>query len=317
MNDTLKILFMGTPEFSVPMLNAIKESNYRLVGVVTAPDKPSGRGQKLSKSAVKEFAEKNDIPVYQPTNLKSEAFQKQLNELDPNLIVVVAFRMLPKVIWSYPKFGTFNLHASLLPQYRGAAPINWAIINGETQTGLTTFFIDEKIDTGKIIDNVVVNIDESDNLKDVYEKMLPKGTALVLNTIKKIETGNIKTKTQSKTNEGLKMAPKLTKDNMRLDWKGSARDIYNHVRGLSPYPLAWTTLINGGEEVNCKIAKVKCIDEAVNMPTGSFLIKNRSIYVKAGQGLIEVLEIKLSGKRLMNSQTLLNGYTILENSKMV
>ena len=315
--NTLKILFMGTPEFSVPMLNAIHESDHDLVGVVTAPDKPSGRGRKLSKSAVKQFAEEHNIPVYQPTNLKSEEFQSQLHTLDPNVIVVVAFRMLPKAVWDYPLFGTFNLHASLLPQYRGAAPINWAIINGEKETGLTTFFIDEKIDTGRIIDNISIPIRESDNVKDVYEKMIPKGIALVLDTLQAIQLGNVSTKAQAKTDEGLNMAPKLTKDNMRIDWNKPAVEIYNHVRGLSPYPLAWTILKNHEEEIHCKIAKVKCVDESLDMPTGSVLLKNKSMLVKTGQGAIEILEIKLSGKRLMEVQTLLNGYTIAENSKMV
>jgi len=308
---------MGTPEFSVPMLNAIQESDHDLVGVVTAPDKPSGRGRKLSKSAVKQFAEERGIPVYQPTNLKSEEFKIQLQDLDPNLIVVVAFRMLPKVVWAYPKFGTFNLHASLLPQYRGAAPINWAIINGETKTGLTTFFIDEKIDTGLIIDNAVISIEESDNVKDVYEKMIPEGTALVLDTLNKIQLGKIKTKAQSKSDEGLKMAPKLTKENMRIDWNKPAVDIFNHVRGLSPFPLAWTVLINDGEEVNCKIAEVKCVDDTQDIPSGTILIQNKSMYVKAGKSMLKILKLKLSGKRLMDVKTLLNGYSISENSKMV
>ena len=308
---------MGTPEFSVPMLKAIHESNHDLVGVVTAPDKPAGRGRKLSKSAVKQYAEEHGISVYQPTNLKSEEFKSQLHDLDPNVIVVVAFRMLPKEVWAYPKFGTFNLHASLLPQYRGAAPINWAIINGETNTGLTTFFIDEKIDTGSIIDNVVLPIEKNDNVKDVYEKMIPKGTALVMETLKKIQFGEVETKTQSKSDDGLKMAPKLTKENMRIDWNTSANDIFNHVRGLSPYPLAWTTLINDGKEINCKIAKVNCVDHSHDTPVGAVTIENKAMYVKAGKGMIEILELKLSGKRLMDVKTLLNGYTISENSKMV
>ncbi len=317
MDNKLRILFMGTPEFSVPMLKAIHDSEHSLVGVVTAPDKPSGRGRKLSKSAVKQFAEEHGISVYQPVNLKSEDFKRELQSLNPNVIVVVAFRMLPKVVWEFPEFGTFNLHASLLPQYRGAAPINWAIINGEKETGLTTFFIDEKIDTGEIIDNVRITIDDTDNVKDLYEKMIPKGTALVMDTLHKIQTGNLKTKSQVKSDEGLKMAPKLTKDNIKIDWTKPAIEIYNHVRGLSPYPLAWTTLINDGQEINCKIAKVKCVDETLDMPSGHVVIKNKSMYVKTGHGVVEILEIKMSGKRLMDVQTLLNGYAISENSKMV
>jgi len=308
---------MGTPEFSVPMLKAIHESDHELVGVVTAPDKPSGRGRKLSKSAVKQFAEEEHIPVYQPTNLKSEEFKNQLYALDPNVIVVVAFRMLPKAVWTYPEYGTFNLHASLLPQYRGAAPINWAIINGESETGLTTFFIDEKIDTGLIIDKVSIPIKKSDTVKEVYEKMLPKGTTLVLGTLKAIQSGTVSTEAQTTTEANLKMAPKLTKDNMRIDWSKPATEIYNHVRGLSPYPLAWTILKNSEEEIHCKIAKVKCTDEVLDLPTGGVVIKNKSMYVKTGQGVVEILELKLSGKRLMDVQTLLNGYAVGENSKLV
>lgn len=308
---------MGTPEFSVPMLKAIHDSEYELAGVVTAPDKPSGRGRKLSKSAVKQFAEKHGIPIYQPTNLKSEEFNRQLQELDPNVIVVVAFRMLPETVWAYPEYGTFNLHASLLPNYRGAAPINWAIMNGEKETGLTTFFIDEKIDTGEIIDNVRIRIEDDDDVSDLYEKMLPEGKALVMETLQKIRSGDVKTKSQAKSDAGLKIAPKLTKENMRIDWNKPAEEICNQIRGLSPFPLAWTMLVNEKENILCKIASVKCAADTSDMPAGSILIKNKSMYVHTGEGMVEILKIKMSGKRLMDVQTLLNGYTIAENSKLV
>lgn len=311
----LKILFMGTPEFSVPMLDAIHKSNYDLVGVVTAVDKPAGRGRKINKSAVKEYAEKHKIPVYQPNNLKSDDFLSDIKTLDPNLIVVVAFRMLPKQVWNYPKYGTFNLHASLLPQYRGAAPINWAIINGEKETGLTSFFIDDKIDTGAIIDQVSLTIENSDNLEDVYSKMLPKGTNLVMKTINKIEEGSVQTSIQ-KEDGVLKMAPKLDKENTRIDWYDSAENIYNLVRGLSPFPLAWTFLVNGEENIQCKISKVIYENIKHNKNIGEVEVKNKSIFVAVKDGFIEILEIKLAGKRLLKTKALLNGYDILGPTKM-
>ena len=307
---------MGTPEFSVPMLEEIHKSKYDLVGVVTAVDKPAGRGRKLKKSAVKTYAEKENIPVLQPSNLKSDEFQKELQNLDPNLIVVVAFRMLPKQVWNYPKYGTFNLHASLLPQYRGAAPINWAIIYGEKETGLTTFFIDDKIDTGQIIDKVSITIKETDNLKDVYLKMLPKGKKLVLNTLDKIADHTIQTKPQKEI-KTLKPAPKLTKDNTRINWDMAGEKIYNFVRGLSPYPLAWTFLKHGDEDILCKISEVQFIKQSHNKEIGLIDVKDHKLFVAVKDGYIEILELKLSGKRLMKTIELLNGYRIKTPASMM
>jgi methionyl-tRNA formyltransferase len=317
MNKKLRILFMGTPEFSVPMLDAIQNSEHSLVGVVTAPDKPAGRGRKISKSAVKIYAEKAQIPVYQPTNLKSDEFYESLQKLDPNVIVVIAFRMLPKQVWSYPEFGTFNLHASLLPEYRGAAPINWAIINGETETGLTTFFIDEKIDTGEIIDSTSIPITITDNLEDVYNKMIPKGVELVLKTLHGISIQSIQTKAQDKTNHGLKDAPKLTKANTKIHWNTNAEEIYNLVRGLSPYPLAWTVFRNNGEDIHCKVSKVSFSIAKHDYEFGKVIQKDKSLFVAVKGGFVELLELKLSGKRLMDLKTLLNGLTIHDDSVML
>ncbi|NBC58462.1 MAG: methionyl-tRNA formyltransferase [Bacteroidetes bacterium] len=307
---------MGTPEFSVPMLEAIHNSQHKLVGVVTALDKPAGRGRKLKKSAVKTFAESKGLTVLQPKNLKSEEFFTQIKTLNPNIIFVVAFRMLPKQVWKFPKYGTINLHASLLPDYRGAAPINWAIINGEKQTGLTTFFIDDKIDTGHIIDYTAFEISETDNVKDVYEKMIPRGVKLSLSTLSRIAQEDIKPIPQ-KNAETSKKAPKLNKDNTRIDWNQTGQSIYNFIRGLSPYPAAWTILVNYDEEIYCKILKANFNRQTPNTNNGKIIIDNKTMLVGVKDGLIEIEEIKLSGKRLMKAVDLLNGFDLDKDAKML
>ncbi len=312
----LRILFMGTPEFSVPMLEAIYKSKYKLVGVVTVEDKPAGRGRKIKASAVKEYAVKQGITVLQPKNLKSDEFLVEIKELNPNLIVVVAFRMLPRQIWEFPEYGTFNLHASLLPQYRGAAPINWAIMNGESKTGLTTFFIDDKIDTGEIIDSVDLKIEHEDNLESVYNKMIPTGVELVLKTIRDIEHNVVKPKKQNQSDD-LKIAPKLNRDNTRINWQSSAKAIYDFVRGLSPYPLAWTNIISGDQTISSKIAKVDYSIITHSYPVGKIIEKDKSLFVAVNDGLVEILELKLSGKKLMKTRDLLNGFKLENDSKVL
>jgi methionyl-tRNA formyltransferase len=307
---------MGTPEFSVPMLEAIYQSKYNLVGVVTVEDKPAGRGRKLSKSAVKTYAEKQNITILQPQNLKSDEFYTDLKNLNPNLIVVVAFRMLPKQVWDFPEYGTFNLHASLLPQYRGAAPINWAIINGEPKTGLTTFFIDDKIDTGKIINKTELTINHEDNLETIYNKMLPKGVELVIKTIQEIEENKVKPKKQ-KEETNLKRAPKLNKDNTKINWAINAENIYNLVRGLSPYPLAWTQILSGEEIIPAKISKVDYRINHHEYEVGKIIEEDKALFVAVNNGLIEILELKLSGKKLMKTKDLLNGFKLKSPSKMI
>jgi methionyl-tRNA formyltransferase len=307
---------MGTPEFSVPMLEAIHKSKYDLVGVVTVQDKPAGRGRKISKSAVKLYAEKENIPVLQLENLKSDEFFNQLKDLNPNLIVVVAFRMLPKRVWAFPEYGTFNLHASLLPQYRGAAPINWAIINGETKTGLTTFFIDDKIDTGEIIDKIEIPIDHDDNLESLYNKMIPKGVELTMKTIQDIEQNHVKPTTQKEYSD-LNSAPKLNKDNTRINWKNDAESIYNLVRGLSPHPMAWTNIISGDETIPCKISKVKYKIEDHNFEIGELIENDKKLVIPVANGFIEILELKMSGKKLLKTKDLLNGFQINHPSRMI
>ena len=306
--NTLRILFMGTPDFAVGILDHLVKSNPNIVGVVTAPDKPAGRGKKLHSSAVKVYAEKHSIEVLQPTNLKSEEFQADLKRLDPNLIIVVAFRMLPKIVWDYPEFGTFNLHASLLPKYRGAAPINWAIINGEKETGVTTFFIDEEIDTGKIIDSKRIPIEANDDVESLHDKLMVLGAELVNETVKSIQNGEIEAVSQTHE-KSFKPAPKLTKANTKIDWKQSAQDIVNFVRGLTPFPTAWTELEMNGEILKIKILKVeaKLYHHSNKIGSSYYDKEKKCICVAVEDGLILIKELQFPGKKRMPAQALVNG----------
>lgn len=306
--NTLRILFMGTPDFAVGILDHLVKSKSDIVGVVTAPDKPAGRGKRLHSSAVKQYAVKQDIEVLQPTNLKSDGFQADLERLNPNLIIVVAFRMLPKVVWDFPEFGTFNLHASLLPQYRGAAPINWAIINGEEETGVTTFFIDDQIDTGKIIDSKRIPIQPEDDVESLHDKLMNLGAELVLESIKSIENNQVKANSQ-KDFKNLKAAPKLTRDNTKIEWNQPAQHIINFIRGLTPFPSAWTTLNINGELLKVKIYKVypevKSHTETVG--SSSYHKENKSIRVAVQDGFVNIKELQFPGKKRMEAQALVNG----------
>lgn len=312
----LRILFMGTPEFAVETLKSIIEANYKVVGVVTAPDRPAGRGRKLQQSAVKEYALEQKLPVLQPTNLKSEEFLEQLKELNPNLQVVVAFRMLPQVVWQFPEYGTFNLHASLLPQYRGAAPINWAIINGEVKTGVSTFFIDEKIDTGAMILQQEVQIEPQENAGELHDKLMATGAELVVKTLELIATGDVKTIPQQE-NEALKGAYKLTKDNTKIDWDRSLNEIYNFIRGLSPYPAAWTSLVNGNNEVMMKIYSSDKEYVSHSDEIGKILQEGKEVRIAVKEGFLLLKEIQLPGKRKMRIKDLLNGYQFFPNAKVL
>lgn len=312
----LRIVFMGTPEFAVSILEKILDEGYDVTGVITAPDRPAGRGRKLQESAVKTFAVSRGLPVLQPVNLKSPEFYKQLQMLQPNVQVVVAFRMLPQVVWSLPEYGTFNLHASLLPQYRGAAPINWAIINGEKITGVSTFFIDEKIDTGEIILKKPVKIDPDENVEALHDKLKEEGAKLVVETLKLIQKDKVKTEKQAITGN-LKEAPKLSRDNTRLNWDSPVEEIYNHIRGLDPYPAAWSELKNGNEIIPVQIYKAKMEKEHHQFKPGELLVENRELRVAARDGYISIIEIKLPGKRKMKVSDLLNGYKLEASSKMV
>ena len=313
--EDIKIVFLGTPEFAVTILKGILDDGYTVAGVITAPDKPAGRGRKIQQSAVKKFALKNNLKVLQPTNLKNEDFLKELKSLKANLQVVVAFRMLPKAVWQMPKYGTFNLHASLLPEYRGAAPINWAIINGEEKTGVTTFFIDEKIDTGEIILQKEIEILPNENAGDLHDKLMYLGSDLVKETIAQIKKGEIKTKPQPK--KEFKPAPKLYKDTCKIKWNDSLVAIYNKIRGLAPYPLAWTIIHNGKNIVEMKIYNAEKIFDKHNLPVGKIVASKKEMKIAVSNGFILIKELKIAGKRKMDVDSFLNGYKFTENACVI
>ncbi|MFB6340681.1 methionyl-tRNA formyltransferase [Saccharicrinis sp. FJH62] len=314
-----RIIFMGTPDFATGSLETLVNSGYNIVGVVTAPDKPAGRGQKLMESSVKKYATAHHIPVLQPDRLKSEEFIKQLSDLSPDLQVVVAFRMLPKVVWSLPKYGTFNLHASLLPQYRGAAPINWAIINGEKKSGVTTFFIDDKIDTGEIIHQKEVNIPEDMNAGDLHDLLMETGSELVVETVQDIIDGTVKTIPQNKYFSNiteLHAAPKIFRDDCKIDWSLSGDIIYNLIRGLCPYPAAWTSFVfsDPGKNITAKIFKAEDIPDLQAKP-GYVRTDNKSyLHVGCKTGWINILDLQLAGKKRMSIEELLRGFRF-DNAK--
>jgi methionyl-tRNA formyltransferase len=314
--EQLRIIFMGTPEFAVHILDGLVQQNYNVVGVITAPDRPAGRGQKVKLSAVKIYAQNHQLNVLQPENLKHPDFIATLDTLNPNLQVVVAFRMLPKVVWHMPKYGTFNLHASLLPQYRGAAPINWAIINGEKETGISTFFIDEKIDTGALIFQKNIPISNEDTAGTLHDKLMNEGKILTLKTVEAISNNSIKTIQQPQSIE-LKTAHKLNKENCKIDWQKSGEDIRNLVRGLNPYPAAWAELKNGTETFNVKIYKVQFEKSNHKNPIGTLIVKKSSIKVCINNGYINVIDFKFPGKKQMNVKSFLNGFSFQKNSKMI
>ncbi|GAB3173065.1 methionyl-tRNA formyltransferase [Telluribacter humicola] len=295
---------MGTPDFAVPGLRALVEHNHHVVAVITAPDRPSGRGLKQTPSPVKQYAVEQGIPVLQPDKLKDPAFLEQLRQLRADLQVVVAFRMLPEVVWAMPARGTFNLHASLLPQYRGAAPINWAIINGETETGVTTFFIEKEIDTGKIIFQEKEPITPNDTAGSLYERLMHKGAELVVRTVEAIAKGSYPQEPQPEVEE-LRLAPKIFKETCEIDWSRPAADIRNFVRGLAPYPAAWTTL-NGSF---CKIYAVSRVEQEVpEGQPGEYLTDNKKyLYMRAADAWLAIGELQLEGKRRMSTEELLRG----------
>ncbi|OUL61809.1 methionyl-tRNA formyltransferase [Flavobacterium sp. AJR] len=313
--EKLRIIFMGTPEFAVGILDTIIKNNYNVVGVITAADKPAGRGQKIKYSAVKEYALANNLPLLQPTNLKDEDFLSELKSLNANLQIVVAFRMLPKVVWEMPSLGTFNLHASLLPNYRGAAPINWAIINGETKTGVTTFFIDDKIDTGAMILSSETEIEPTENAGQLHDRLMQLGSETVIETLQAIESGNVTTIIQE-DNAEIKTAYKLNKENCKIDWTKPASVINDLIRGLSPYPAAWTFLKDKEEELSVKIYEAKPILEAHNLEIGTLISTKKEIKIAVTDGYIQLLSLQLPGKKRMAVAELLNGITFSDNTKV-
>lgn len=309
----LRIIFMGTPKFAVPSLEILVQHKYNVVAVITATDKPQGRGQKISYSPVKECALKHNIPILQPTNLKSPEFLEELKSFNANLQVVVAFRMLPEAVWSMPSLGTFNLHASLLPQYRGAAPLNWAIINGEKETGATTFFLKHEIDTGSVIFQVKEPILEEDNVGTLYERLKEKGAELVLKTVEAIEENNYPATPQPQTDE-IKHAPKIFKETCEIPWNKTSEEVRNFVRGLSPYPAAWTIIAGK----NYKVYKVSVIAHSSDHvkalddnTSGAVKTDNKNyLYIKTSDGWVSLDEIQPEGKKRMNIQDFFRGNKI-------
>jgi len=312
---SLRIVFMGTPEFAVGILDAIvKQNQHEIVGVITAADKPAGRGQKLKYSAVKEYALEQNLRLLQPTNLKDEAFLAELKSLNANLHIVVAFRMLPKVVWAMHEYGTFNLHSSLLPNYRGLAPINWAIINGETKTGVTTFFIDDKIDTGAMILSKEMEISETENAGELHDKLMVLGCEAVVETLDVISKGEVTTTIQQDTAD-IKTAYKLDRENCKIDFTKNVTDIYNLIRGLSPYPAAWCNFKDGEQEWSVKIydTKMEAVDH--NETVGAVISSKKEMKIAVEGGFIHVLAIQFPGKKKMFIHELLNGMAFSENAK--
>jgi len=299
----MRIVFMGTPAFAVPSLGILLENGYDVVAVVTAPDKPAGRGLQINESAVKKFAAEHSLRILQPQRLKDENFFAELKSLQPDLQVVVAFRMLPEEVWSLPPLGTINLHASLLPDYRGAAPINWAIINGETETGLTTFYIEKEIDTGKIIFQEKMEIGFEETAAELHNRMMIAGAELILKTVRAIEKGTAPRIKQPAVATP-KKAPKLTREICRINWQQPTLHIFNHIRGLSPYPGAWT-LLNG------KVFKIYSAAKFFKAPEqlpGSFLFSENELRITTQDGYIIPKEVQLEGKKKMRIEEFLRGY---------
>ncbi len=301
--EDLRIVFMGTPEFAVASLKALVENNMNVVGVITAPDKQAGRGRKITHSAVKEYALSQNLNILQPEKLKAPEFLEELKALKADLQIVVAFRMLPEAVWNMPPIGTFNLHASLLPNYRGAAPINWAVINGETETGATTFFLKHQIDTGDVIDRIKEPIHPEDNVGTLYERLMNNGAQLVIETVKKIAADKYELKPQTLTGNE-KEAPKIFTETCTIDWSKSAEEIHNLVRGLSPYPAARTTL----KDKNCKIYATEILEKSC---TDAVESDNKTyLHFKCGTGSLSVKELQLEGKKRMGIEEFLRGFNL-------
>lgn len=310
----LRIVFMGTPDFAVASLKTLVEQGYNIVGVITAQDKPAGRGKLLSESAVKKYAVQNNLPVLQPEKLKNREFLDELASLQADLQIVVAFRMLPREVWAMPRLGTFNLHGSLLPQYRGAAPLNWAIINGETKTGVTTFLLDHEIDTGKILFKQEIEIGDNDTVEDIHDRLMETGALLVTKTVDAIAGGNVKPVSQQEliASAELKHAPKIFKDDCRIHWSKSAESIRNLIRGLSPYPAAWTVIVNRetGAEIQAKIffaaktTRTKPLAQPGSIESDGKTFLN----VACGDGWLQITDLQLAGKKRMKTEEFLRGF---------
>ena len=318
--EDLRIVYMGTPDFAVEPLRCLIQGGYNVVGVITMPDKPAGRGHKIQYSPVKQYALEHRLPLLQPEKLKDETFVEELRAWKADLQIVVAFRMLPEVVWNMPRLGTFNLHASLLPQYRGAAPINWAVINGDKETGITTFFLKHEIDTGEVIQQVRVPIGDTDNVGIVHDKLMMLGGRLVTETVDAILAGTVESIPQEKMVQvgELRLAPKIFKDTCRIDWNQSVKRIYDFIRGLSPYPAAWTELVQpDGAVVVLKIFETEKIFQSHQLEPGTLLTDGKTyIRVATMDGMIVIHSLQLPGKKRLKTDELLRGFHLTEEYKL-
>lgn len=317
----LRIVFMGTPDFAVASLKALVDGGYNVVGVITAPDKPAGRGNQLTQSAVKKFAVENNLYLLQPEKLKNPEFIAELQSLKADLQVVVAFRMLPEVVWNMPRLGTFNLHGSLLPQYRGAAPLNWAVINGETKTGVTTFLLDQEIDTGKILFKHEIEIGENDTVGDIHDRLMDIGASLVVKTVDALADGNYTPIPQNELiSDSIKHAPKIFKEDCRIDWQNDVEKVRNLIRGLSPYPAAWSLLVNNetGEEIPVKIYFAEKAGISKKADCGTIETDGKkSLLVACENGWLNITDIQLAGKKRMKTDEFLRGFQQIGKYKFV
>lgn len=317
--EDLKIVFLGTPDFAVESLRRIHEGGYNIVGVVTMPDKPAGRGHKLLQSPVKQYAVEHGLFLMQPPNLKAEGFVNELSSLGADLFIVIAFRMLPEIVWSMPRLGTFNLHASLLPKYRGAAPINWAVINGDTETGVTTFFLKHDIDTGDIIRQERIEIKPEDNVGDVHDKLMMLGADLTIDTIEHIIAGDLRPIPQDELLQGEEPtpAPKIFKETCRIDWTCKAIDVHNFVRGLSPYPAAWTEFVDGEDApLSVKIYETAVVPFNGDLTPGTITIDGDRMMVDCTDARIEILSLQVAGKKRMLVADFLRGFRFSSSIKV-
>ena len=319
--EDLRIVYMGTPDFAVESLRCLVEGGYNVVGVITMPDKPAGRGHKLQYSPVKQYALEHQLPLLQPEKLKDEDFLGQLRAWHADLQIVVAFRMLPEVVWAMPRLGTFNLHASLLPQYRGAAPINWAVINGETETGITTFFLKHEIDTGEVIQQVRVPIADTDDVGMVHDRLMLLGGRLVTETVDAILDGTVKPipQEQMQTDAPLRPAPKRFKETCRIDWSRPVKQVYDFIRGLSPHPTAWTELHQEGQEtVVLKVYEAEKLPQMHNLPVGTVQTDGKTyLRVAVSGGFVGIRSLQLPGKKRLRVDELLRGYHLSEPAVMI
>ena len=319
--EDLRIVYMGTPDFAVESLRCLVEGGYNVVGVITMPDKPAGRGHKLQYSPVKQYALEHQLPLLQPEKLKDEDFLGQLRAWHADLQIVVAFRMLPEAVWAMPRLGTFNLHASLLPQYRGAAPINWAVINGETETGITTFFLKHEIDTGEVIQQVRVPIADTDDVGMVHDRLMLLGGRLVTETVDAILDGTVKPipQEQMQADAPLRPAPKIFKETCRIDWSRPVKQVYDFIRGLSPHPTAWTELHQEGQEsVMLKVYETEKLPQMHNLPMGTVQTDGKTyLRVAVSDGFVGIRSLQLPGKKRLRVDELLRGYHLSEPAVMI